>query len=65
MSLEMVKTANIVPDGQGEQVKDQSHSMYVLFLILIGLLSLSSLAVKGWTYYLTPLEARPFHDAYA
>ena len=53
------------PDEGGEQVRDQSHSAYVLFLICIGLLALISLAVKGWSYYLTPVDERPFHEAYA
>lgn len=53
------------PDEGGEQVRDQSHSAYVLFLICIGVLALISLAVKGWSYYLTPVDERPFHEAYA
>jgi hypothetical protein len=65
MSTNMEKTANIAPDEEGEKLKDQSHSVYMLFLIFIGLLALISLAIKGWSYYLTPLDGRPFHEQYA
>lgn len=42
-----------------------SHSVFVTFLVIVGTLALISLSVKGWNYYLTPLDQRPFHADYA
>jgi hypothetical protein len=41
-----------------------SHTIFVGFLVIIGMLALISLSVRGWNYYLTPLDQRPFHADY-
>ena len=41
------------------------HSIYVSFLLVIGLLSVLVISVKGGSYYTTPLQERPFHPLYS
>jgi len=43
----------------------ESHSLFLIFLLLIAVSAVVALSVRGWEYYLTPLEARPFHSEYS
>ncbi len=43
----------------------ESHAAFGLFLLFLGLVTLAVLGAYGWSYYLTPLELRPFHRDYA
>ncbi|MBI3193339.1 MAG: hypothetical protein HYZ34_02605 [Ignavibacteriae bacterium] len=43
----------------------ESHSLFLIFLLLIAVLAVVALSLHGWEYYLTPLEARPFHSEYS
>jgi hypothetical protein len=45
-------------------MKERLHSVFVLFLILVGALAVISLSVRGWNYYLTPISERPFREDY-
>jgi hypothetical protein len=41
-----------------------SHSLFVIFLVLIGSLAVISLSARGCSYYLTPLDQRAFRPDY-
>jgi hypothetical protein len=41
------------------------HKIYVVFLLVIGLMSVIAISVKGGSYYTTKLEERPFHPLYS
>ncbi len=45
-------------------MKDSSHILFVVFLFLIGFAAIISLNLKGYLYYLTPLDARPYRSDY-
>jgi hypothetical protein len=45
-------------------MKTNSHTLFVVFLLLVGSLAVVSLAARGWNYYLTPLAQRPFREDY-
>jgi hypothetical protein len=42
-----------------------SHSVFVAFLVMLGLSALASLSIRGCGYYLTPLDQRPFRADYS
>jgi hypothetical protein len=42
-----------------------SHIVFIAFLFLVGSAAVISLNIKGWDYYLTPLEVRPFRTDYS
>ena len=44
--------------------KSSSHNVFLLFLVFITLAALVSLSVIGWSYYFTPVSARPFRTDY-
>ncbi len=44
--------------------KSLSHSMFAIYLGLIAVTAVAALSIKGWNYYSTPLESRPFHTEY-
>lgn len=46
-------------------MKDIHHTVFVLFLSVVGMSVLIALNIKGLAYYLTPVEARPFLSEYA
>jgi hypothetical protein len=46
-------------------LKDFPHSIFLIFLLAVGAAAIISLSVKGWNYYLTPMEMRPFHPEYS
>ena len=46
-------------------MKDFPHSIFLIFLLAVGAAAIVSLSVKGWNYYLTPIDQRPFHPEYA
>ncbi|HUL42998.1 MAG TPA: hypothetical protein VLY03_01435 [Bacteroidota bacterium] len=46
-------------------MKESSHSVFVIFLLFIGTLAVVSLSVRGWNYYLTPVDERPFRPDYS
>jgi hypothetical protein len=46
-------------------MKELSHKIFILFLLLVGASAVLSLSVRGCDYYLTPLEKRAFRDDYA
>ena len=46
-------------------MKISGHTVFILFLIFIGLLATVSLAIHGWEYYTTPVSERAFRDDYA
>ena len=46
-------------------MKESSHQAFGLFLALVALAAAVTLAIHGGSYYLTPLEARPFRTDYA
>jgi hypothetical protein len=43
----------------------EAHSAFGLYLLFLGIISLVTLGAYGWSYYLTPLDLRPFHRDYA
>ncbi len=45
-------------------MKSVSHQIFVVFLFMVGGFALLAPAVKGWDYYLTPAESRPFRNDY-
>lgn len=49
----------------GMVLKISSHSVFVVFLLLIGLASAAALTIYGWSYYLLPFADRPFSEQYA
>ena len=46
-------------------MKNLSHTVYIGFLLLAGLLTTVALGLRGCDYYLTPIGGRPFHPQYA
>jgi hypothetical protein len=46
-------------------MKKSSHQAFGLFLALVAFAALIALAINGGSYYLTPLELRPFRPDYA
>ena len=46
-------------------VKTQAHTVFIVFLVLIGMFAVVSLSVRGWSYYLTPMDERPFNPEYS
>lgn len=46
-------------------MKELSHTIFLLFLFLIGATAVLSLSVRGCDYYLTPVEKRAFREDYA
>ncbi len=47
-----------------ETGKRLSHNFFLLYLVLIAVTAVIALTMRGWTYYRTPLEQRPFRDDY-
>ena len=41
-----------------------SHSIFLIFLIVITLIAALAIGIRGWGYYLTPMDQRPFRQDY-
>ena len=46
-------------------MKNVSHIAFISFLVLVSLIALFVLSLRGWSYYFTPLELRPFLPEYS
>ncbi len=45
-------------------VRAESHSVFGIFLLFLGLAALCALGITGWNYYTTPVNLRPFRADY-
>lgn len=41
-----------------------AHKVFILFLLMIGVLSALAVGIRGWEYYWSPLDERPFRSDY-
>lgn len=41
-----------------------SHSVFLIFLTIITLLAAAAIGIRGWGYYVTPIDQRPFRPDY-
>ncbi len=41
-----------------------SHNFFLIYLCVIALTAVIALSLRGWAYYRTPLDQRPFRDDY-
>jgi hypothetical protein len=45
-------------------MKKLSHSIFLVFLLVLGIVTAVTISLRNYDYYLTPLDQRPFHPRY-